>query len=111
MEMSELDRQILGVLWELQKEHEIAKRQGFPARRVDVYSRYSRREDAVIPETRWRMFAHRLGMDYTKFQAILKIITIDVIAGLRASHYQLHVMKEDSMRESLMNWYGRKLLN
>lgn len=71
MEISELDKQILGVLWELQKEHEIAKRQGFPAR---APSRFPKSHDSMIPENRWRVIASGLSIDYVQFEAILKII-------------------------------------
>jgi len=73
-EISDLDRQILGVLFELEKEHELAKRQGFPSRRRDYYSQYSRKHDSIISGQKYNRIAYYLGIDYNQFKSILEII-------------------------------------
>lgn len=72
--MSDLDSQIAYILEKLQKEFEVVKRQGFPARQADIRSRYAVQHDAAIPEPRWRAWERELGIDYAQLEAILKII-------------------------------------
>lgn len=71
---NDIDDSIKLLLEKLSEEFEIVKRQGFPARQRDEYSRYSRRCDVKIPEPRWRSWANELGMDATRFEGILNIL-------------------------------------
>ncbi|MEI6490783.1 MAG: hypothetical protein WCO16_03405 [bacterium] len=67
----DIDESIKLLLEKLSEEFEIVKRQGFPARRRDIRAR---RHDVKIPEKRWRAWANELGMDYTRFEGVLKIL-------------------------------------
>ncbi len=69
-----IDDSIKLLLEKLSEEFEIVKRQGFPARKRDSYSQYSRRHDVKIPEPRWRSWANELDMDATRFEGVLKIL-------------------------------------
>ena len=71
---NDIDADIKLLLEKLSEEFEIIKRQGFPARKRDVYSQYVRRYDVKIPEPRWRSWANELGMDATRFEGVLKIL-------------------------------------
>jgi hypothetical protein len=70
----DIDEGIKALLEKLSEEFEIVKRQGFPARKRDVYSRYARQCDVKIPEPRWRAWANELGMDAARFEGILNIL-------------------------------------
>jgi len=70
----DIDKSIKLILEKLSEEFEIVKRQGFPARKNDLYSRHSRPQDVRLSEYRWRAWSEELGMDYTRFEGILKII-------------------------------------
>jgi hypothetical protein len=69
-----IDARTLFVLEKLREEYEIARRQGFPSRKRDRYSQYSRSHDAEIPEKRWRAWANERGIDYVQLEAVLKIL-------------------------------------
>lgn len=71
---SDIDTSIKLVLEKLSEEFEIVKRQGFPARKRDEYSRYSRHYDVKIPEPKWRSWAYELGMDAARLEGILNIL-------------------------------------
>lgn len=71
---NDIDESIKYILGKLSEEFEIVKRQGFPARRRDMYSRYSRQYDVKIPEPRWRSWTNELGMDATRFEGVLTIL-------------------------------------
>jgi hypothetical protein len=71
---NDIDDSIQLVLERLSEEFEIVKRQGFPTRKRDAYSQYSRRHDVKIPEPRWRSWANELGMDEARFEGVLKIL-------------------------------------
>ena len=69
-----LDARISYVLEKLREEYEIIKRQGFPSRKYDYYSQFSRQHDSKIAETRWRSWLNELGIDYLQFEEVLKIL-------------------------------------
>ncbi len=71
---ADIDKSIKLLLEKLSEEFEIVKRQGFPSRGRNYYSQHSRHHDVRIPDTRWRAWAHELGMDYTRLDAILKVL-------------------------------------
>ena len=71
---NDIDNSMKLLLEKLSEEFEIVKRQGFPARKDYVYPHYSRNQDIEIPEPRWRSWASELGVDFTRFEAILKIL-------------------------------------
>ncbi len=70
----DIDKSIKLLLEKLSEEFEIVKRQGFPARKRDGYSRYVRQCDVKIPEPRWRAWANELDMDATRLEGVLNIL-------------------------------------
>lgn len=70
----DVDESIKFILEKLSEEFEIVKRQGFPSRKRDAYSRYARQHDVKIPEPRWRSWANELGVDAARLEGILNIL-------------------------------------
>jgi len=67
----DIDENIKLLLEKLSEEFEIVKRQGFPSHKRGGYAR---RHDVKIPQKKWRAWANELGMDYTRFEGVLKIL-------------------------------------
>ena len=70
----DIDSHILFILKKLKVEFEVVKRQGFPSRKRDYYSQYSRLRDSVISMQRWHSWLNELEIDDVQGEAILKII-------------------------------------